>query len=84
MKKILLTLLLALPFCMVAKAQDFRVGITGGYNLKFPEWLRFTVRFPRRSKGRVWASASDKRPLHGFRTDALFSWMEESGVLLQR
>ncbi len=36
MKKILLTLLLALPFCMVAKAQDFRVGITGGYNLSSP------------------------------------------------
>lgn len=33
MKKILLTLLLALPFCMATKAQDFILGVTGGYNL---------------------------------------------------
>lgn len=33
MKKILLTLLFILPFYMAAKAQDFRVGVTGGYNL---------------------------------------------------
>lgn len=33
MKKILFTLLLALPFCMATKAQDFRMGVTGGYNL---------------------------------------------------
>ena len=33
MRKILLTLLLALPFCMTTKAQDFRMGVTGGYNL---------------------------------------------------
>lgn len=36
MKKILLTLLLALPFCMATKAQDFRMGVTGGYNLSSP------------------------------------------------
>lgn len=36
MKKILFTLLLALPFCMAMKAQDFRVGVTGGYNLSSP------------------------------------------------
>lgn len=36
MKKILLTLLFALPFCMATKAQDFRVGVTGGYNLNSP------------------------------------------------
>lgn len=29
MKKILLTLLFILPFYMAAKAQDFRVGVTG-------------------------------------------------------
>lgn len=36
MKKILLTLLFILPFYMAAKAQDFRVGVTGGYNLSSP------------------------------------------------
>ena len=36
MKKILLTLLLALPFCVATKAQDFRMGVTGGYNLSSP------------------------------------------------
>ena len=36
MKKILLTLLIALPFCMATKAQDFRMGVTGGYNLSSP------------------------------------------------
>lgn len=36
MKKILFTSLLFLSFCMVAKAQDFRVGATAGYNLSSP------------------------------------------------
>lgn len=36
MKKILLTMLLASAFCMAGKAQDFRVGVTGGYNLSAP------------------------------------------------
>lgn len=36
MKKLLLTLLLGLPFCMATKAQDFRWGVTGGYNLSSP------------------------------------------------
>lgn len=36
MKKLLLTLLLALLFCMATKAQDFRMGVTGGYNLSSP------------------------------------------------
>lgn len=36
MKKILLTLLLVLPWCMAVKAQVFRLGVTGGYNLSSP------------------------------------------------
>ena len=77
MKKILLTLLLALPFCMVAKAQDFRVGITGGYNLSSPSGYKSQSGFHVGVKG-------DKRPLHGLRIDALFTWLEESGILLRR
>lgn len=36
MKKILLTVLLASAFCVAGKAQDFRMGVTGGYNLSAP------------------------------------------------
>ena len=36
MKKILLTMLFASAFCMAGKAQDFRMGVTGGYNLSAP------------------------------------------------
>lgn len=36
MKKILLTMFLASAFSMAGKAQDFRVGVTGGYNLSAP------------------------------------------------
>lgn len=36
MKKILLALLLASAFSMAGKAQDFRTGVTGGYNLSAP------------------------------------------------
>lgn len=35
-KKILLTLFLASVFCMASKAQEFRLGVTGGYNLSSP------------------------------------------------
>lgn len=53
MKKILLTLLLALPFCMVAKAQDFRVGITGGYNLSSPSGYKSQSGFHAGVKGEL-------------------------------
>lgn len=36
MKKILLTLFLASAFCLAGKAQEFRLGVTGGYNLSSP------------------------------------------------
>lgn len=84
MKKILLTLLLALPFCMVAKAQDFRVGITGGYNLSSPSGYKSQSGFHVGVKGELGLPIVTKRPLHGLRIDALFTWLEESGILLRR
>lgn len=36
MKKILLALFFASAFSMTGKAQDFRMGVTGGYNLNIP------------------------------------------------
>ncbi|WP_212114568.1 porin family protein [Bacteroides pyogenes] len=36
MKKNLLTMLLASAFCMAGKAQDFKAGVIGGYNLSTP------------------------------------------------
>ena len=61
MKKILLTLLLALPFCMVAKAQDFRVGITGGYNLSSPSGYKSQSGFHVGVKGELCLCHSRKR-----------------------
>mgnify|MGYP000791897520 CR=1 FL=1 len=36
MKKVVFTLLFILPFGLMGHAQDFRLGITGGYNLNSP------------------------------------------------
>ena len=79
MKKILLTLLLALPFCMVAKAQDFRVGITGGYNLSSPSGYKSQSGFHVGVKGELGLPIVTKGLLHGLRIDALFTCWKSPG-----
>ena len=53
MKKILFTSLLFLSFCMVAKAQDFRVGATAGYNLSSPSGYNAQSGFDAGLKGEL-------------------------------
>lgn len=71
MKKILLTMLLASAFCMAGKAQDFKAGVIGGYNLSTPSaydsqsgfhvGLKGELGLPRAAKGLYVTSACCSR-----------------------
>lgn len=81
MKKILLTMFLAFAFCMVGKAQDFRVGVIGGYNLSAPSaydsqsgfhvGVKGELGFPQAVKG-LYADFGLLLASHGWKTPSYY------------